>query len=374
MTDPTPPRTTTRLLPLDWLRGLVMVLMAVDHADGRFAATHVFTDSAWLYGGEPLPAGPFLTRWLTHMCAPTFLFLVGAGVALSARGDVSPRAQDRHLLVRGLLLMALDPLWMWSAFGEGGVGVQVLFAIGASLVALIGLRRVPPRWLLCGALAWYVLGEAIIGLAMHLLPPGRGGMPPAPVAFLLTGGAVGPVFVAYPLIPWLSMAALGLVFGHGLKARGAAWGARTLARAGIVLLACFAVVRAVNGYGNMQLLRTDGSLTQWLHVSKYPPSLSFVSLEIGLMALLLAFFFAARDRLAFGARHPLTVFGQCALPFYLVHVHVLFLFSLAIGMSRSGHLGHTYLATAALLLVLYPFCLWVRARKQRHPHSLLRYL
>jgi len=109
--------TSRRLAALDWLRGLVMVLMTVDHASGTFNAGRLMTDGLALYQpGTPLPASQFLTRWITHLCAPTFVFLAGSALALSvekrrAAGE-SPRAIDRFILARGLLIMALDPLWM----------------------------------------------------------------------------------------------------------------------------------------------------------------------------------------------------------------------------------------------------------------------
>src|SRR5207248_347237 len=133
-----PARGAERVRPLDWLRGVVMVLMAIDHASGTFNAGRLVTDSTALYqSGSPLPAAQFLTRWITHLCAPTFVFLAGASLALSIerRRDLGERPADvdRFIATRGLFIAALDPLWMSWVFAPGHLLLQVLYAIGLSL-------------------------------------------------------------------------------------------------------------------------------------------------------------------------------------------------------------------------------------------------
>src|SRR5262245_21351871 len=108
--------TARRLPAIDWMRGVVTVLMTVDHASGVFNAGRLFTDGLTLYRpGTPLPAAQFLTRWMTHLCAPSFVFLAGAALALSVerRRDAGEpeAATDRFILTRGLFIAALDPLW-----------------------------------------------------------------------------------------------------------------------------------------------------------------------------------------------------------------------------------------------------------------------
>src|SRR6185369_5360078 len=162
-----------RLLPLDWMRGFVMVLMAVDHASGVFNAGRLMADSVFLYTpGTPLPPAQFLTRWVTHLCAPTFVFLAGAALALSierrrAAGDPDA-ALDRFIVTRGLFIALLDPLWMSWVFAPGQVLLQVLYAIGGSLIAMAWLRRLSDRWLLASALLLVAGGEALTGLALWL--------------------------------------------------------------------------------------------------------------------------------------------------------------------------------------------------------------
>ncbi len=124
----------------------------------------------------------------------------------------------------------------------------------------------------------------------------------------------------------------------------------------------------------MWLLRYDNSILQWLHVSKYPPSLSFAALELGFMFLILAFLFAwYRNRNA-SATNPLQVFGRTPLFFYIIHLHLLAAAAWLLNMQKTGGLAEAYLATVVALLVLYPLCLWYGNFKRARPQSLLRYL
>jgi uncharacterized membrane protein len=253
---------------------------------------------------------------------------------------------------------------------------------------MIPLRRLGDRALLAVGLGWIVLGELVLGiLAMN-------GLEGTLLSGLLVSGgffAKGRLIVAYPVFGWLAIMAVGWVFGRRLLA----WkkddrdvertAARVLTIAGAIGLAVFAVARGINGYGNMRLLREDGSLAHWLHVSKYPPSLTFAGLELGVMALLLAglFAYAAKrgergKRESFGG--PLLLIGQTALFFYLLHIHLLKL----VGVLTGGHdaktdhgsfgLWSAYVFGLAIVFALYPLCAWYRRKKAAHPRSLLQYV
>jgi uncharacterized membrane protein len=371
-----PAPTSARLDALDHLRGLVMVLMTLDHASGEFNAGRLMTDGVALYTpGMPLPTAQFLTRWVTHLCAPTFVFLAGTALALSigrrrAVGHAE-QAIDRFLITRGAFIAALDPLWMSWVFFPGRVLLQVLYAIGGGLAAMAALRRLDPRWLLGLALVLVVGGEALTGLALAL---GGSGEPTLPAALLVTGGSFGRLIVGYPLLPWLAMMLLGWCFGRWLERAGPAAAPRLLVRAGIGALVVFVAVRGLNGYGNMLLPRESGSLVQWLHVSKYPPSLSFVALELGLMALVLAALFRAERTRPGALPRPLLVLGQTALFYYLLHVHVLALAAWALGLQHRAGLVASYVATAATLVVLYPLCVRYAHYKRAHPDGWTRYV
>src|SRR5690349_20956383 len=175
----------SRVRAIDWLRGLVMLLMTVDHAGHWLDAHHLFGDMATA-PMTPLPPGEFLTRWITHLCAPTFVFLAGAALALSvtrrrALGD-DERTIDRFIASRGLFIAALDPLWMSWVFAPGHVLLQVLYAIGFGLVAMVPLRRLPDGLVLATGLALVVGGEALTGLVLGV----DGGTPGVAAALLLT--------------------------------------------------------------------------------------------------------------------------------------------------------------------------------------------
>jgi uncharacterized membrane protein len=363
----------TRLVALDWLRGLVMVLMTLDHSSDAFNAGRLFTDSA-AFDSERLPMADFFTRWVTHICAPTFVFLAGTGLALSiarrTRDGERPGDTDRYIITRGLLIAAFE-LWMSRVFGNEHTHLvlQVLYAIGLSMVCMAALRRLSSRWLLWSALVGWVLSEPLAALASKV--DGPLGIPLKLVFSLTFLGSWG--VEAYPVFPWLCTMVLGFCFGRWLLAQSAesqserAW--RLLLRCGIGLLVLFLVLRGANSLGNMGLYRHDASLVQWLHVSKYPPSLAFWGLELGLAALLLALAFAARLSFA-----PLVLLGQTALFYYLLHAHLLKLASLALGMHKKAGLLATYLAAVAVVLLLLPLCSWYRRYKAAHPKGWPQYI
>jgi uncharacterized membrane protein len=287
-----------RLPAIDVMRGLVMILMTIDHASDVFDGGHLLTDGALMYDpAKPLPLGQFLTRWITHLCAPTFVLLAGTALALSTasrirRGD-SPTQIDRHMTIRGLILVAADPIWMSPVIlGPGRVLLQVMYALGGSLLLMIPLRRLGDRTLLAVGLAIAVLDEPALSLLNAL-----GWRFSLPVCLLLGPGffAGGRFVIGYPVLPWLAMMCVGWVFGRKLlewpEADRDRIAARTMTIAGAALLALFVLLRGLNGFGNTGLLRLDGSLVQWLHVSKYPPSLTYDGLELGLAALILAALF-----------------------------------------------------------------------------------
>ena len=158
-----------RYVALDWMRGIVMVLMAVDHASGAFNKGRLFTDSSFLYqAGMELPALQFFTRWITHICAPTFLFLAGTALALSLerreRAGESNTSIDRYLLTRGLLIALLDPILISRFWGYGSIMFQVLYAIGVSLILMIPLRRLRTAWLLGASVGFIFFGELLTGV------------------------------------------------------------------------------------------------------------------------------------------------------------------------------------------------------------------
>ena len=405
-----------------------MVLMAIDHASLAFNGGRLGDDSWYAHeAGTDLPAAQFFTRWITHLCAPTFVFLAGTALALSFERRRLVGARDRdldwHLFKRALVILAFELLW-WSPFS-----LQVLFAIAMGLICMIPLRRLSTRTLLITALSILFLYEAAFWGIMHLgsitadmirevtnmpVPDGEfdqeamseaadqvrslGWMsifnPFFHPGLLVKIGPI-PLWVQYPFVPWLGMMVLGWLLGRILVQQSIApapspdvsRGSNVVARAGtprssmpverllvlsgFLALGLFVVFRAWNGYGNMLLLREDFSLVQWLYVNKYPPSLTFALLELGLMALILSGFFRYQRNLKgpIRNRNPLLVFGQTAFFFYLIHMHILIFSGLALGMFMQQGLGAAYLAALGVLILLYPVCLWFRVSKPAGPKA-----
>ncbi|HEY8073041.1 MAG TPA: heparan-alpha-glucosaminide N-acetyltransferase domain-containing protein [Labilithrix sp.] len=368
----------SRLVPIDVLRGIVMMIMTVDHASETFNGGRYVKDSVWLWKpGTDIPAAQFLTRWITHLCAPTFVLLAGAALAIStekrrARGE-SERTISMHIASRGLLIVVFEIAWMSPVMmeGFGRVLLQVLYAIGASLVCMAWLRRLSDRALLGIGIGITALSELGIGLLMK-----AGLARSIPFALLLCGGFFGDrqLIIAYPLLPWLAIMCIGWALGRRLLA----WGddapriaPRVLARWGLASLAVFAIVRGIDGYGNMLVHRDSLDALQWLHVSKYPPALTYVTLELGLAALVLAalFRFVRAD-----VGGPVVLFGQVALFYYLLHIHLMQLVAWAAGILHHYGVASAWIGALVTLVALYPACRWYRGYKAGHTNLLTRYV
>ncbi len=369
------PFLSERLTAIDALRGLVMVLMALDHASYAFNAGRFARDSAamWTPGTE-IPTVQFLFRGLPHFGAPTFVFLAGLVLVLSiakrrAAGE-SERAIDRFLLKRGLFILLLDPLWMSFGYGTSLL-FQVMYAIGASFCCMIGLRRLDCRLLLVIGLGIILFSEAFAGMALWA----GDGKPGFLGALLITGGRImNRAFVLYPLLPWLAYMILGWVCGRYLLISKDTIPIGFFVKVGLGSLIVFLVVRGINGYGNMALLRDNFSFVQWLHVSKYPPSISFSAYAMGITFLLLALLGAWHQRQPGSPANPLLVFGRTPLFFYVIHVHLLTASAHLLGMYKTGGLIETGAAALLVMIVLYPLCRWYGQIKTTRSWKVLRYV
>jgi uncharacterized membrane protein len=368
---------SVRIAAIDWMRGLVMVLMVIDHASMAFDGNHLSEDSAMYPGAATmaLPAAEFFTRWITHICAPTFVFLAGTALALSverrlARG-ARPWDVDRSILIRGAIIAAFDLTIV--SLGSGRWTFGVLFAIGVSMMAMAGLRRLSWTALLALGLGWFAFGELLTRQLWH--PPGSA----SPlVALLVATSGSDTLAIKYALLPWLAIMVLGWAFGRHLSryqagtARFSSQSVLWVGGAGALIV--FVIVRASQGYGDMFLHRADGSWQQWLHVSKYPVSLSYASLELGLLWLCLAFLMRIEPRLGVRPNGVFLVFGQTAMFFYLVHRLILEVPATYLGLRGAGDLSTTYIVAAVLLVGLYPASRWYRSAKASHPTSFLKYV
>ena len=376
-----------RVLALDWTRGIVVVLMTVDHASKGFYRDRIEVDAPYLYHpGMLIPAVPFFLRWITYACAPTFLFLAGTSLMLTlakrARSGASPWTLDRYLLTRGAILIALDTVWMSLAFerAPGDTWVQILATIGFCMILMIPLRRLPTSWLLAVLPFFAVAIEQL----QSLVDEGstlravifEGGTFPDRSIF---DGSKSLLF-SYPFAPWWCFFALGWCFGGLLsKWRTQPDGSRTLLRVtgggAVGALLLFVLVRGLNGYGNAGQLRDREGVIQWLNVSATPPALAHMGLTMGIMALILfAGFYGERQGWLSGpASRWLIVFGQSALFFYLLHIHLLVFSARLLGVESKCGLAVTLVAFAATLVILHPLCARYHAYRLAHPGGWTRF-
>ena len=367
-----------RIAAIDWMRGFVMILMVLDHVSMAYNAQHNSTDSAALYvSGSPLPDFAFFTRWISHLCAPVFVFLAGTALAISVERKVARGIDswqiDKDILFRGAFIALLDPTII-SLF-SGRMTIQVLYAIGVAMMCMALFRRFSSTLLILCALAWIGLGEMIT----EMVWPPQDNIESIIAALLVSTYATSTMVIKYPLLPWLAMMILGWVFGRYLlafKDGNIKTGPIILLLGlGVSALLAFAFIRYNNGYGNMFLYREDNSWQQWLHVSKYPPSAAFIFLELGLMSIIMAIMIWVERLIGDRPNGVLLVFGQTAMMFYLVHRLVLESTATYGGLRYFADLDTTYIISIVMLVLLYPFCLWYRGFKTKHIHSIwLRYL
>jgi uncharacterized membrane protein len=348
--------------------------MALDHANYFVAQAH----SSGEYWGGSLPVYPtvwaFLTRLVTHLAAPGFFFLMGVGMVLLSlrRGEEGWNKAEirRHFLLRGVLLILLQLLvinraWELSLGGWGlTVYIGVLTALGGAMIVTAWLVDMRPAILLVLAAGPLIATELLTpspdrwGHAFHPL-----------LRLLLIPGGAQAFWVNYPLLPWLGVTLFGLAFGGWLILADK----KTFHRAlliGVGALLLFALLRLGNGFGNIRSTAAGG-WTAFLNLVKYPPSLTFVLLTIGvnLIVLRLFYFLEGNGRSSWD---PLLVFGRTPLFFYTIH---LFLYA---GIGRLFTPRGTSLSIMVLywllgLALLYPACLgfgvWKRRQSSR---SLIR--
>ena len=307
-----------RLDSVDCLRGLVMILMALDHVRDYFTDARI--DPLDL-SATTIPLA--LTRWITHFCAPVFVFLAGTGAYLSlSRGK--PRSEvSRFLLTRGIWLIVLELTvvrlgWEFN-FNYHLAFVQVIWAIGWSMIFLSALIALPSR--LVGA----------IGVAMILthnlfdnVAPSALGIMGWPWQVLHAGGPIAyardfVLFVAYPLIPWVGVMAAGFAFGE-IFTMNAPRRRRMLLVLGGTLTVLFIALRASNIYGDPEAWspQSSGSMSviSFINCQKYPPSLLYLLMTLGPAIALLA----PLERWKARASRFVLVFGRVPMFYYLIHI------------------------------------------------------
>jgi uncharacterized membrane protein len=379
-----------RLDTVDLLRGLVIAIMVLDHVRNYLHSQAFVFD----------PTDParttlliYMTRWITHLCAPTFVFLAGVAIFLQQAHGKTGASLARFLVTRGAWLIVLEFTLMSFGFNFGWpfLFVQVIWAIGASMVLMALCVQLPRRAvLLVGALI--VVGHQLLANvdASALGPVAaviwRFSMQPGPVIGV-------PGIVIYPFIPWFGVMCLGYGLGHvftGIPERRN----RTLLALGAAAIVAFVLLRSMNLYGDPAPWSAQASAIQsamsFLNVSKYPPSVLYVLVTLGVSMVL----YVALDRARGPVRNVLLSFGRTPLFTYLVHIYLVHTVALIVGVlggipasnyvhflndlpSHAGigfDLRTTYLVWAATLILLVPCASWFARVKRRRRDWWLSYL
>jgi uncharacterized membrane protein len=385
-----------RIESIDVLRGLLMLLMAIDHTRDYFSNAAV--DPA-----DPVHSWPalFFTRWITHLCAPGFILLAGASVYLQ-RQRKSATTLTRSLILRGLWLILLEVTVVsfgWS-FGFGMPILQVIWVIGVSMIVLAGLQWLPlPAVGAFGLImifghdfldrvhaenlgdwsdAWYILHQrGVLTLYAH------------PVAVY-----------GYPVIPWVGVMALGYCFGW-IVAKNPKQRQRISVITGTASLALFALLRFTHGYGDPgpgfeHLATSSHTVMSFLSVQKYPPSLHYLLATLGVVLLL----FALIDKVVVAGFLSRTlsflkVYGRVPFFFYIAHIFVIHGLALGVAIVINPNwrfwitpdavftrhfdgwgysLPMVYLVWISVVLALYPMCAWFSGLKDRRRSWWLAYL
>jgi uncharacterized membrane protein len=378
----------TRLNSIDTLRGLVMIVMALDHtrdffANGGFNPRDV-TDTAL-----------FLTRWATHFCAPTFIFLAGISAFLYGAQGRSTREVSRFLVTRGLWLVLIEFTVVrlgWSLDIHFNYFVaQVIFAIGVSMVALSAIVHLPRGAIVAIGLAMIAGHNALDGIKAEQLgaaaplwnllhQPGRFDIAPG-VKF----------FVLYPLVPWIGVMAVGYALGPVFTQERAAR-VQQLFMLGAAVTLGFVVLRATNLYGDPAPWAIQDNLLatvlSFINCEKYPPSLLYLAMTLGPALMLVAALESVRGPVV----DWIATFGRVPFFYYVVHIFLLhalavlfawvtiggigFLFGPLAGRKPATYgmgLAGIYAVWLAVVVSLYPLCRWFAGIKRRRTEWWWRY-
>lgn len=387
-----------RLDNIDMLRGLVIVIMALDHVRDYFMAG---TEQDPMTDPE-VSAALFFTRWVSHFCAPVFVFLSGTSAGLM-QARKSKLALGSFLFKRGCWLIIVEMLLISTAwtFSPGGIAqvqglvlipMQVIWVIGASMVALAAFQFL-------GARICLIIGLVIIAGHNTLdlfWPVTKIFDQDAPWWVALHGQAsyaIGPVLLvfAYPLLPWIGVILLGFgataIFEKIPEQRD-----KQLILSGLVFIALFILLRSADVYGDPNPWELQGdpirTIIDFLNISKYPPSLLFVLITLGGAALLCAY----ASRIPTAIKKPLVTFGRAPFAFYVAHLYLIHALSVVLGVYQGFEVNQmltimffypkgfgislfgVYAVWLGIVIALYPFSKWVVSVKMRRKDWWLSYV
>jgi uncharacterized membrane protein len=374
---------TERVSAIDIVRGLIMVIMALDHTREFWGATPVRPEDV-----SQTSALLFFTRWITHLCAPGFIFLSGVSIYLYQTRKEIKSAASVFALTRGAWLIVVEVVLMSFILTHGYnlIVLSILWVIGWCMIFMAGAVWLPRT-------AIIVIG--LLMIAAHNLWPSINPVSPLEIAlaafhntpfFIPSAG----VLVAYTIIPWLGVMmagyASGTIITGGLKDA-------TFRYLGISLLVFFVIARLLNGYGEplpfeVQERGAVFTVLSFLNVSKYPPSLLFLSVTLGIVLILLTLFRKKSRLTSF-----LSVYGKVPFFFFVLHFALLSLASYLwtlVAFGEGVNLAFTnfdqlpeqyepsllrvYFVWFLVIVITYLPCRWFGSYKARHRHWWLSYL
>ena len=357
---PVPPSAGRRIASIDVVRGLVMLLMTIDHVRETFFLQHQVSDPMDVGATDP---ALFFSRLAAHFCAPMFVFLTGLSAWLYANPASGPRSATGFLAKRGAFLILLEIVvinFAWTgSFTPHTIYLQVMWAIGLSMLALALLHRLPLP--LLAALGVLIVGghNALSGVTFA---PGswaadawtileqRGNLLEDPVRLR----------ISYPLLAWIGVIALGYACGPlYARATAPALRRRWLIAGGVACLALLLVLRGWNLYGEALPWTVQDtalrSAMSWLNFTKYPPSLDFLLLTLGTGLVVLAWI----EPIAAGWTRVAAVFGGAPLFFYIAHLYLLLaaqrIAAAVLDVPRAdfAHIWQVWLGAVAVAALLY---------------------
>jgi len=377
-----------RIESIDLLRGIVMIIMALDHVRDYFHYDAFFYDPTDL---TQTTGFLFFTRFITHYCAPVFVFLAGISAYLYGIGK-SKIELARYLLSRGIWLVFVELFIISLAqtfnFSYPRFNLQVIWAIGICMIVLSALIFLKRQWIL--AIAIVLIGGHNFLDNLHVTGNGA-------KAFLwsllhesheFVFGNMK-VFVHYPVLPWIGIIAMGFYFGslyHSLY--NAQKRKRILLLVGVAALILFAILRVFNIYGDAAHWSIQKnflfSLLSFINVTKYPPSLLYVLITIGPAMI----FLALAEKPLNGLKEKIVLFGKVPFFYYIIHLFLIHLFAV-IGAVLTGYKWSDMILTTrlnqapalkgygfnlltvygvwiAVVLLLFPMCKWFASYKKKH--------
>lgn len=363
-----------------------MVIMVLDHTRDLFHETALSQQPTDL-ATTTLPL--FFTRWITHLCAPTFVFLSGTSAWLSLQNKSSVKEHRRFLLSRGIWLIILEltlvNFGIWFDIRFSVILLQVIFAIGSGFVILSFLLGLRSSTILITGIAIMILSGL---LPLLTLPRENAATTILNLLFqpaFIPLGDKHSVVYGYPPLPWLAIMLAGFGAARMFMKETAVVRKRCI-RTGILLITLFVLLRAINIYGDpapWSAQKNDAfTILSFINVTKYPPSLQYTLLFLGFMFLLLAMFTDNRNRFS----KILAVYGKVPLFFYLVHwylIHTTLILVILLsgfpvsdlefgfsfgrpGAFKAFSLPVVYGVWILAILVLYPLCRWYGAYKAAH--------